>query len=48
MRKHIIIEEIDGELAVQILMAGYNIIENTIYDPELAQSILNKIEEAQA
>jgi hypothetical protein len=47
MRKHIIIEEIDGELAVQILQTGYNIIEKTIYNPELAKSILAAIEEAQ-
>lgn len=47
MKKHIIIEEIDGELAVQVLQTGYNIIEKTIYDPELAQMILQAIEEAQ-
>jgi hypothetical protein len=47
MRKHIIIEEIDGELAIQILQTGYNIIETTIYDPELAQMILQSLEEAQ-
>lgn len=47
MKKHFIIEEINGELAVQILQTGYNIIEKTIYDPELAKSILAAIEEAQ-
>lgn len=46
MRKHIIIEEIDGELVVQVLQTGYNIIEKTIYDTELAQSILNQIDKA--
>lgn len=47
MKKHIIIEEIDGELAVQILRTGYNIIEKTIYDPELAKTILDAVKEAQ-
>ena len=44
--KHIIIEEIDGELAVQVLKPGYNIIERTLYKPELAKTILEAIEEA--
>lgn len=46
MRKHFIIEEINGELAVSVLQQGYNIIEETIYDPELAKTILAAIEEA--
>ena len=46
-KKHIIIEEINGELAVEILMAGYNIIEKTIYDPKLAKTILDAIKEAE-
>ena len=45
-KKQIIIEEIDGELAVQILQPGYNIIEHTLYNPELAKTILEAIEEA--
>ena len=45
-KKHIIIEEIDGELAVQVLEPGYNIIEHTLYNPELAKTILEAIEEA--
>ena len=44
--KHIIIDEIDGELAVQILKPGYNIIEHTLYKPELAKIIFDAIEEA--
>lgn len=47
MKKHIIIEEVNGELAIQILKQGYNIIEKTIYDPDLAQMILQALEEAQ-
>ena len=43
--KHIIIEEIDGELTIQILKPGYNIIEHTLYNPELAKTILEAIEE---
>ena len=46
MKKHIIIEEIDGELAIQVLQTGYNIIERTLYNPELAKTILDGIEEA--
>ena len=45
-KKHIIIEEIDGELAVQVLKLGYNIIEHTLYNTELAKTILKAIEEA--
>lgn len=45
-KKHIIIEEVDGELAVQVLETGYNIIEHTLYNPELAETILEAIEEA--
>ena len=44
--KHIIIEEIDGELAVQVLEPVYNIIKHTLYNPELAKTILEAIEEA--
>lgn len=47
MKKHFIIEEINGELAVVILKDGYNIIDKTIYDPELAATILAAVEEAQ-
>ena len=47
MKKHFIIEEIDGELAIVLLKDGYNIIDKTIYDPELATTILAAIEEAQ-
>ena len=46
MKKSIIIEEINGELAVTILLTGYNIVEKIIYEPKLAQTILDKIEEA--
>ena len=46
MKKHIIIEEIDGELAIVILRNGYNIIERTLYKPELAKTILDAIKEA--
>lgn len=45
-KQHIIIEEIDGELAIQILKSGYNIIERTLYNPELAQKIVNDIKKA--
>lgn len=45
MSKQFIIEEINGELAIQILRDGYNIIEKTIYDAELAKSILKSIED---
>lgn len=44
--KTIIIEEIEGELAVTILKPGYNIIERTLYKPELAKRILDDIKEA--
>lgn len=47
-KRQIIIEEIDGELAVTILQKGYNIIERTLYEPELAQQILDKIKEAES
>lgn len=33
------IVEINGELAIEVMHEGYNIIERTIYNPELAQSI---------
>lgn len=46
-KKHFIIEKIDGELAVVILKDGYNIIEKTIYNPELAKNILGAIENAE-
>lgn len=45
LKQQIIIEEIDGELAVQVLEPGYNIIERTLYNPELAKTILDAIEE---
>lgn len=45
-KKRIIIEEIDGELAITVLQDGYNIIDYTVYDPEFAKQILDKIEEA--
>lgn len=44
-KQQIIIEEIDGELAVQVLEPGYNIIKHTLYNPELAKTILDAIEE---
>ncbi len=44
--QHIIIEEIDGEMAVQILRPGYNIIERTLYKPEVAKTILDEIKKA--
>lgn len=47
LKKRFIIEEIEGELAVVLLKDGYNIIEKTIYDPELAATILAAITEAQ-
>lgn len=47
MKKHIIITEVNGELAIELLRDGYNIIEKTIYDPELAKTILAAIEKAQ-
>ena len=46
MKKTFIIEEIDGELAVTILKPGYNIIERTLYKPELAKTILDEIKKA--
>lgn len=46
-KRHIIIEEIEDELAITILQKGYNIIERTLYEPELAQQILDKIKEAE-
>ena len=46
IEQHIIIEEIDGELAVVVLEPGYNIIERTLYKPELAKTILDAIKEA--
>lgn len=44
-KRRIIIEEIDGELALTVLQPGYNIIDFTMYEPELAQQLLDKIEE---
>jgi hypothetical protein len=46
MKKQFIIEESDGKFSVSILKEGYNIIEETIYDSELAKAILAAIEEA--
>ena len=45
-KEHIIIEEIDGELAVQVFPPPPPIIERTLYKPELAKTILEAIEEA--
>jgi hypothetical protein len=42
-KRRIIIEEIDGELAITVLQKGYNIVDFTMYEPELAQQILNNI-----
>lgn len=44
-KRRIIIEEIDGELVLTVLQKGYNIIDFTIYESELAQQILDKIAE---
>ena len=41
-----IVKNNDG-LFIQILRNGYNIIQNTIYDAELAEKILKLIEEAE-
>lgn len=47
-KRRIIIEEIEGELAITVLQKGYNIIDFTIYDePELAQQLLDKITEVE-
>lgn len=46
MKKHFIIEEIEGELAISVLQDGYNIIEKTIYDSKAALTILDTIKEA--
>lgn len=50
MRKHIIIEscEQDGEknYTIDVLKDGYNIIDFTICDDELAEKILEAIEKA--
>lgn len=35
--------EIDGENAIEILYNGYNIVQETIYDDELATQILELI-----
>ncbi len=45
-KQHIIIEEIDGELAIEILKPGYNIIEQTIYNQGAAKRILEIIDGA--
>lgn len=48
-KRRIIIEDIDGELAITVLQKGYNIIDFTIYDePELAQQIMDKIAEVES
>ncbi len=39
------IVEIDGENAIEILYNGYNIVQETIYDNELATEILTLIRE---
>lgn len=44
-KRRVIIEEIDGELVLTVLRKGYNIIAFTLYEPELAQQILDKIAE---
>lgn len=44
-KRRIIVEEIDGELAIAVLREGYNIVDFTMYEPELAQQILDKIAE---
>lgn len=44
-KRTIILEEIDGELVLTVLKPGYNIIDFTIYESELAQQILDKIAE---
>ena len=41
-----IVKNNDG-LFVQILKNGYNIIEQSIYDPELAEKILKLVKEAE-
>lgn len=48
MQKTLIIRQINdkGELAVDVLQEGYNIIERTVYGAtDLAQALLNYIEE---
>lgn len=44
-KRRVILEEIDGELAITVLQKGYNIIDFTMYEPELAQQLLDKIKE---
>lgn len=39
------IVEFDGENAIEILYNGYNIVQETIYDNELATEILTLIRE---
>ena len=41
-----VVKNNDG-LFIQILRNGYNIIESTIYEPELAKKILKLIEETE-
>jgi hypothetical protein len=43
--RRVIIEEINGELVITVLQKGYNIIDFYLYEPELAQQILDKIKE---
>jgi hypothetical protein len=43
--RRVIIEDIDGELALTVLQKGYNIVDFTMYEPELAQQLLDKITE---
>ena len=45
-KQQIIIERIEGELAVVVLNPGYNIIERILYKPELAKTILDAIKAA--
>lgn len=44
-QRRVIIEEVDGELVITVLKKGYNIVDFTMYEAELAQQILDKITE---
>lgn len=44
-KRTVIIEEVDGELVLTVLQKGYNIVDFTMYESELAQQLLDKIAE---
>lgn len=48
MKKTIIIREEDGDIAIDVLKDGYNIIERTIYGAEdLVKPLLDYLKEVQ-